>query len=153
MDCSRCDWWTGPKFWHLIGARCPTLGVEPPPSKRFWLLQENGKGAFFFENDVVLGCLGVLRCGFGHACGRCLFVCVVFMLWLRFLLVVVVFCCFLLFFVVFCCFSGFGIGCGEFWGVVLGFGCDRLGSRLGGLGLYAWWVVLGHGGGKKTFLW
>ena len=58
-------------------------------------------------NTVVLGCFGVLRCGFGCDCGWCLFVSVVFMLWLRFLLVVVVFCCFLLFFVVFCCFVVF----------------------------------------------
>ena len=28
---------------------------------------------------------------------------------------------------------GYGIGCGEFWGVILGFGWDRWGSRVDGV--------------------
>ena len=66
--------------------------------------QDQKKCPFFLPkqvNAVVLGCFVLLRCGFGCDCGWCLFVSVVFMLRLRFLLVVVVFCCFLLFFVVF----------------------------------------------------
>ena len=61
-------------------------------------------------NAVVLGCFGLLRCGFGCGNGQCFFVSIVLTLCLRFSLVVTVSSCLLLFlltFVVFCCFTYF----------------------------------------------
>ena len=86
------------------GTVIPLVAASTEQKRPFFFPRKPGKEA----NEVVWGCCGVLRCGFGCGCVWCLRFLVVFVLWLCFLPVTVVVCCvfavfcsFLLLFVVF----------------------------------------------------